>query len=175
MLEIADLAGLLLIFFARVLDVSCGTMRILFLVRGKRAIAACIGFFEVMIYMIVLSKILGGGRVLSFIEIVFYCGGFAAGNYVGSLLESKFMNSHALTEVILDDSPVGDEIVRQLRESGLGATVLKGEGRSGGKLLVEIFCRRNDLNLIQKLVGNNGFVTMSDVRIAYGGWFPKRK
>jgi uncharacterized protein YebE (UPF0316 family) len=108
-------------------------------------------------------------------EIIFYCGGFATGNYVGSFLEGKFMNSHALTKVILDDSPAGEEIVRQLRENGLGATVIKGEGRAGGKLLVEVFCRRNDLDLIYKLVGNNGFVTMSDVRIAYGGWFPKRK
>jgi len=170
-----DILGLLLIFCARVLDVSCGTMRILFLVRGKRGIAACIGFFEVIIYMLVLGWILGGGKTLSFIEIIFYSAGFAAGNYVGSFLETKFMNSHALTEVILDDSQEGNEIVKQLRESGFGATVIKGEGMSGGKLLVEIFCRRNDLAIIYKLVGNNGFVTMSDVRIAYGGWFPKNK
>ena len=170
-----DLIGLLLIFFARVLDVSCGTMRILFLVRGKRAIAAFIGFFEVIIYMAVLGKILGGGKVLTFTELVFYCGGFATGNYVGSFLEEKFMNTQALAEVILNDSPEGEAIVKELRENGLGATVLKAEGRSGGKLLVEIFCRRNDLLLINKIVGNNGFVTMSDVRKAYGGWFPKRK
>jgi len=170
-----DLLGLLLIFSARVLDVSCGTIRILFLVRGQRAIAACIGFFEVMIYMFVLSQILGGGRVLSSIELVFYCGGFAAGNYVGSFLESKFMNTHALAEVILEDSPAGEEIIRKLRENGLGATVIRGKGRSGDKLLVEVFCRRNDLDLIQKITGDNGFVTMSDVRAAYGGWFANRK
>jgi uncharacterized protein YebE (UPF0316 family) len=128
-----------------------------------------------MIYMLVLSQILGGGRVLSFVELVFYCAGFASGNYVGSYLETKFMNTHALTEVILDDSPAGEEIVKALRENGLGATVIRGEGRSGGKLLVEVFCRRNDLDLIKKLVGNNGFVTLSDVRVAYGGWFSKKK
>lgn len=150
-------------------------MRILSIVRGKRAIAACIGFFEVMIYMLILGRILGGGKTLTFLELVFYCGGFAAGNYVGSFLESKFMNSYALAEAILDDSPIGDEIVKSMRESGFGATVIKGEGRSGGKLLVEIFCRRNDLDMIHKIVGNNGFVIMSDVRKTYGGWFPKGK
>ena len=170
-----DLIGLLLIFCARVLDVSCGTMRILFLVRGKRAVAACIGFFEVMIYMLVLGKILGGGKVLTTTELIFYCAGFASGNYVGSFLESKFMNTHALAEVILDDSPEGEEIVKKLREKGLGATVLRGEGRSGDKLLVEVFCRRNDLALIKDLVGDSGFVTLSDVRVAYGGWFSKNK
>jgi uncharacterized protein YebE (UPF0316 family) len=128
-----------------------------------------------MIYMIVLGHILGGGRVLSFAELVFYSGGFAAGNYVGSYLESKFMNTHSLAEVILDDSPVGEEIVKKLRESGFGATVIKGEGRSGGKLIAEVFCRRNDLAMIYEIVGNSGFITMSDIRIAYGGWFSKKK
>jgi uncharacterized protein YebE (UPF0316 family) len=128
-----------------------------------------------MIYMLVLGHILGGGRVLSFLELIFYCGGFASGNYVGSFLESKFMNSHALAEVILEDSPAGEEIVKKFRENGLGATVIRGEGRSGDKLLVEIFCRRNDFNMIQELAGNSGFVTMSDVRSTYGGWFSKRK
>ena len=170
-----DIAGLLLIFCARVLDVSCGTMRILFLVRGKRAVAACIGFFEVMIYMLVLSWILGGGKVLSFIEIVFYCGGFATGNYVGSFLESKLMNTSALVEVILNDSPAGEEIIQKLRENGFGATVVRGEGRSGRKLSVKVFCHKKDLDLVHKLAGDNGFVTISDVRIAYGGWFPKSK
>ena len=127
-----------------------------------------------MIYMFVLSRILGGGKVLTFVELVFYCAGFATGNYVGSFLESKFMNAHTLTEVILDDSPIGEDIVTKIRENGLGATVVKGEGKTGGKLLVEVFCRRSDLNLIHKLVGNNGFITTSDVRIVYGGWFPQR-
>ena len=150
-------------------------MRILFLVRGKRATAACIGFFEVMIYMLVLSRIIGGGRVLSFMEIVFYCGGFAAGTYTGSFLESKFMNANALVEIILDDSPAGEEIVKKLRENGFGATVIRGEGRSGRKLSVKIFCHRKDLDIVHKLAGDNGFITMLDVRTAYGGWFLKTK
>jgi len=169
-----DIIGFLLIFCARVVDVSMGTTRILFLVRGKRGVAACIGFFEVMIYMFILNWILGGGKELSFVELIFYCGGYAAGNYVGPYLESKFVNTNVLTEVILDDSPIGEEIVNKLRDNGLGATVIKGEGRSGGKLLVEVFCRRNDLKMIYDIVGNHGFITMSDVRATYGGWFTKK-
>jgi len=170
-----DIIGFFLIFCARVVDVSMGTTRILFIVRGKRGIAACIGFFEVMLYMCILNWILGGGKELSFVELLFYCGGYAAGNYVGPYLESKFVNTNVLTEVILDDSPAGAEIVKKLRDRGFGATVIRGEGMSGGKLLVEVFCRRNDLSQIYKIVDNNGFITMSDVRAIYGGWFSKNK
>ena len=88
-----EVLGLLMIFGARILDVSCNTIRILFLVKGQRFVAACIGFFEVMIYMLVLGILLGGGKTLSTLELLFYCGGFAAGNYVGSCLEERLMNS----------------------------------------------------------------------------------
>jgi uncharacterized protein YebE (UPF0316 family) len=67
-----DFIGLALIFFARILDVSCSTVRILLLVRGRRLLAASIGFFEVMVYLLVLGRILGGGRTLSFPELVAY-------------------------------------------------------------------------------------------------------
>ena len=100
-----EFLGLLMIFCARVMDVSCNTIRILFLVKGQRFIAACIGFVEVLIYMAVLGFILGGGKSLSVLELLFYCGGFATGNYVGSWLEEKLMNTFILVEVILEDRP----------------------------------------------------------------------
>ena len=96
--------GLLLIFGARILDVSCNTIRILFLVKGQRFVAACIGFVEVMIYMMVLCFILGGGKRLSVWELLFYCGGFATGNYMESCLKKRLINTFILIEAILTRS-----------------------------------------------------------------------
>lgn len=169
-----EVLGLLAIFCARVLDVSCQTTRILFLVKGQRFIAACIGFFEVMIYMLVLGYLLGGGRSLSFVELLFYCGGFAAGNYVGSWLEEKLMNTFILIEVIMEDGERARQAIEAVRNRGLGATVLQGMGRGGPRLLVEIFCRRHDVQAVQALFADEGFVTISDVKRCSGGWFPKR-
>ena len=160
--------GLLLIFGARILDVSCNTIRILFLVKGQRFVAACIGFVEVMIY------ILGGGKRLSVWELLFYCGGFATGNYVGSWLEEKLMNTFTLVEVILEDGPSAQAAIEAVRGRGLGATVIQGMGRNGPRLIVEIFCRRHDVQEVQALFENDGFVTVSDVKRCTGGWFPKR-
>ena len=156
------------------MDVSCNTIRILFLVKGQRFIAACIGFVEVLIYMAVLGFILGGGKSLSVLELLFYCGGFATGNYVGSWLEEKLMNTFILVEVILEDGPAAQEAIEAVRSRGLGATVIQGEGRSGPRLIVEIFCRRHDVQAVQALFANDGFITISDVKRCTGGWFPKQ-
>ena len=166
--------GLLMIFGARILDVSCNTIRILFLVKGQRFVAACIGFVEVMIYMMVLGFILGGGKRLSVWELLFYCGGFATGNYVGSWLEEKLMNTFTLVEVILEDGPSAQAAIEAVRGRGLGATVIRGMGRNGPRLIVEIFCRRHDVQAVQALFAHDGFVTVSDVKRCTGGWFPKR-
>ena len=169
-----DVLGLLLIFFARIVDVSCNTVRILFLVKGQRFIAACIGFFEIMIYMVTLGYVLGGGKTLTFPELIFYCAGFAAGNYVGSWLEERLMNTFILVEVILDDDENANMAINAVRCMGLGATVINGMGRNGPKLVVEIFCRRHDVITVQELFSDQGFVTVSDVKRCSGGWFPKR-
>ncbi len=169
-----DILGLFAIFFARIIDVSCNTVRLLFLVKGQRLIAACIGFFEVMVYMVVLGYILGGGKTLSWTELVFYCGGFSTGNLVGSWLEERLLNTFILIEVIMDDNEKARLSIDAVRCMGLGATVINGMGRNGPKLVVEIFCRRHDVRAIQELFDDQGFVTVSDVKRCCGGWFPKR-
>ena len=75
-----DVLGLVLIFCARILDVSCGTVRILFLVRGKRIMAAAIGFVEVMVYLTGLGRILGDWREMSMIQMIVYGSCFSSGN-----------------------------------------------------------------------------------------------
>jgi uncharacterized protein YebE (UPF0316 family) len=171
---VVDVAGLFLIFFARIVDVSCSIMRILFVVKGQRLLASCIGFFEVMVYMLVLGYVLGGGKSLTFPELIFYCGGFAAGNYFGAWMEERLLNSFTLVEVILDDDPTAHVSIDEVRSRGLGATVIEGMGRDGPKLVVEIFCHRHDVRAIQALFKDHGFVTISDIKRCTGGWFPKR-
>ncbi len=169
-----SILGLFAIFFARILDVSCNTMRILFIVKGRRFIATCIGFFEVMIYMTVLGSILGGGKTLSTAELIFYCGGFSAGNYVGSWLEERFMNSLAMVEAILEDSEAAQSAINSVRRLGLGATVLEGKGLGGVRLVVKVVCNRHCVKQVQDIFSDNGFVTVTDIRRSSGGWLPKR-
>ena len=113
-----DVLGLILIFCARILDVSCGTVRILFIVRGKRAMAAAIGFLEVMVYLTALGRVLGGGREMTLIQMIVYCSGFSAGNYIGSLLEEKLLNAYVMVELIMDRTPETNEMIEQINREG---------------------------------------------------------
>jgi uncharacterized protein YebE (UPF0316 family) len=70
----------LLIFFARITDVSMGTVRIILVAKGYRTVAPIIGFFEVLIWILAISKIFE--NLDNWVCYVAYAGGFATGNYV---------------------------------------------------------------------------------------------
>ena len=77
----------LLIFFARVCDVSLGTIRIIFVSKGIKYLAPIVGFFEILIWLLALGQIMQ--NLNNVFYYIFYAGGFATGNYVGILLEEK--------------------------------------------------------------------------------------
>lgn len=170
-----DPLGLLLIFSARILDVTCGTFRILLLVRGKRIQAAFMGFCEVTIYMTVLGYILGGGGALEIPQLLAYAAGYAAGNFFGAVLEEKLLNSYVMLEIIAERKGSGMDLANVLRDQGFGATVLNGKGKNGIRQIIKVVCRRSDMNRLSEIIGENSCVFMSDVKSCWGGQFPVSK
>ncbi|SMG42470.1 DUF2179 domain-containing protein [Dethiosulfovibrio salsuginis] len=175
MVDIPSLISMLLIFCARVTDVSLGTFRILQLVRGRRMAAALIGFFEVMLYMVVLGHILGGGRVLRPLELIAYCLGYATGNYVGSYLEDRLMKGYTLVEAMAPCDEHSLEVIKKLREGGFGTTVIQGEGKTGPRYVIKIICNRKDIPEINRILDNIAFVSVFDVKSCFGGYFRMKR
>jgi uncharacterized protein YebE (UPF0316 family) len=68
-----DIWTLVLIFFARVLDVSIGTFRIILVSRGFRNIAPFLGFFEVLIWITAIGAIFNS--LHGFLSYVVYAAG----------------------------------------------------------------------------------------------------
>ena len=170
-----DFVGLFLIFCARILDVSLGTIRILFLVRGRRVIAAALGFAEVMIYLTALSYVLGGGREMSLIQMVVYCAGFSSGNFLGSFIEERLLNAFVVLEIIMDKTPETKAIIENIRSDGYGATVVYGKGRDGTRTIIKVICRRSDIPVVTALTENRGFICITDVKGCYGGYFTMQR
>src|SRR3989338_8300095 len=77
----------LLIFLARVCDVSVGTVRLILLYRGRRVLAPLLGFFEVLIWLLAVRQIMF--NLTNPVVFISFAAGFAAGNYVGIILEEK--------------------------------------------------------------------------------------
>ena len=87
-----------LIFIARITDVSLGTLRIIFVSKGYKIIAPLIGFIEILIWIVAISKIIQ--NIDNWICYIAYAGGFAVGNYVGMRLEEKLAIGFELVRVI---------------------------------------------------------------------------
>ncbi|MDR3210468.1 MAG: DUF5698 domain-containing protein [Planctomycetota bacterium] len=164
--------SLLLIFCARLVDVTLGVFRILMVVHGRRLLAAVLGFFEVMVFLFTMSLILGGGKTLTLPELFAYCGGYAGGNILGSFLEHKLMNSYAMVEIIAEKNAGSSAMVNELRDAGLGVTVIAGEGRTGERLDIKVICSRKQIARVETISRPHGaFMFVSDVKGVSGGYF----
>lgn len=169
-----DPFGALLIFGARLLDVSLGTFRILLLVRGRKLQASITAFFESAVYIVALGFVLQQG-INGPLQLLAYAGGFAVGSYLGASLEERILSSFVLVEVI---APVTDEIyeiIGTLRDEGYGTTVVSGTGKTGERIILKIICQRNDTEHVAKIIGNRGFLFTSNVMGVWGGYFRQKR
>ncbi|HNR04020.1 MAG TPA: DUF2179 domain-containing protein [Bacillota bacterium] len=164
----------LLIFFARIIDVSIGTMRTILLVKGQRRIASVLGFFEVMIYLIVLGKVVG--NIDKPMLILAYCSGYAAGNIIGSKIEERLSIGRLVVQVIVKEAL--EELVESLREAGFGVTIIEGEGKEGKSYMLNIILDRKQVKTLYEIVDGcdcGAFITTMDVRSSLGGYFQPKK
>lgn len=162
----------IMIFVGRICDVTLGTLRIIFVSKGKRGIAPVIGFFEVFIWIVIISQILA--RANDLIAYLSYAGGYATGTYVGMFIESKLAFGVLLYRVYTKED--GNILVKKLNESGFGATLVHGEGSVGKVDVVETVVARQLMKKIEGVINgfdSNAFYVTEDVRTAQNGIFPK--
>ncbi|AYO29845.1 MAG: hypothetical protein PWR06_696 [Thermoanaerobacteraceae bacterium] len=162
------LAGYLFIFCARVVDVSLATIRTLMIVRGNRLQAAMIGFFEVIVYITALNRVVGGLNNPA--NLMAYALGFATGNYVGSFIEEKLAIG-LITVQIITRNPA---VVENIRQKGFGVTVLEGMGKEGSRQVLMVSLSRKALPFLLDLVEQEdqaAFVTVMDTKVTRGGYF----
>ncbi|MEI6050280.1 MAG: DUF2179 domain-containing protein [Bacteroidota bacterium] len=164
----------LLIFLARICDVSIGTMRIIFVSKGKRNIAPILGFFEVLIWITAISKIMQ--NLDNYINYIAYAAGFATGNYVGMILEEKLAMGIQMIRVFAHER--GTELVQSLNLNGYGATVVEAHGAREKVHLIYTIVQRNELANVLDVINRfnpKAFYTIEDIKAVNEGIFaPKR-
>ncbi|HEY5729642.1 MAG TPA: DUF2179 domain-containing protein [Anaerolineales bacterium] len=164
----------LIVFLARFVDVTLGTMRIIFLSRGRKILAPALGFMEVFIWITVVSQIVGGANnnVLAYLA---YAAGFAVGNYVGMVIEEKLAIGTLVVRAILPKN--GKALVRRLREGGYGVTYVDGHGASGEVILIYTIVMRRELEQVVGIIQDTApkaFFTVEELRSVQQGIFPVR-
>jgi uncharacterized protein YebE (UPF0316 family) len=153
----------LLVFFARVIDVSIGTLRIIFVARSLKVWAALLGFFESLIWVVAISQVMQNlTNVLTYIAFAL---GFAIGNYVGVFLEERIALGNLIVRIITRRDATA--LTEHLWKAGYGVTNLRARGETGPVQLIFTVCRRRDVQDVLQMVKRfnpRAFYTIEDVR-----------
>ncbi|MDO6440015.1 DUF2179 domain-containing protein [Cyclobacterium sp. 1_MG-2023] len=153
----------LLIFFARVVDVSINTLRIMFVLNGKKTIAPILGFFEAFIWLLAIGQIFQ--NISNPMSYIAYAGGFATGTYVGMVIEERLALGRVLVRIITPE-PL-PQLVEYMKEKSYRFTSVGAEGRYGKVILMFTVIKREMLpGLINKLKESDekAFYTIESVK-----------
>ncbi len=161
----------IIIFFGRICDVTLGTLRIIFVSKGERRKAPLVGFFEVFIWIVIISQILS--RANNLISYLAYAGGYATGNYVGIWVENKIAFGFQIYRIFATRNR-GAELIKLLNQNGLGSTLIRGEGAVSEVDIIETVVSRKVSAKIQEILTQfdpEVFYYIEDIRSKRKGIF----
>jgi uncharacterized protein YebE (UPF0316 family) len=160
-----------LIFLARIVDVTIATLRMMFVSRGARRQAAIAGFFESLLWIIIVSQIMQNlHNVMCFVA---YAAGYSGGTLVGMKIEERLAIGKVMVRVIT--AKPADALVACLREQRFGVTSVAAEGAQGPVRVIFMALKRSDVPHVVRLVQThnpNAFYTIEDIRRVSEGTFP---
>ena len=152
-----------LIFFARVCDVSLGTIRIIFISKGIKFLAPFVGFFEILIWLLAIGQIMQ--NLTNIYYYIFYAAGFATGNFVGILLDEKLSIGTVSIRVVTRKD--AKDLIEALKNNKINLTVIDAEGPNGKvKVIFTVVYRQNIQNIIKivKKYNPKSFYSIEDIR-----------
>lgn len=153
-----------LIFIARIIDVSIGTIRVIFVSKGYKFVAPILGFFEILIWLSAMRQILM--NLTNIYCYIAYAGGFAAGTFIGIHLEEKISIGKVVIRIITRKDIT--QLVDALKLVKYNLTIIDGNGTYGGqvKIIFSVIKRHDIKNMVRiiKKFNPNAFYSIEDVR-----------
>lgn len=152
-----------LIFVARVGDVSINTLRIMFMMNGKKNVAPILGFFEALIWLLAIGQIFQ--NIDNPVSYIAYAGGFGMGTYVGMRFDEKLALGRVLVRVITP-KPL-PELIEYMKERDYRFTSVGAEGRYGKVNLLFTVMKRDSLQTFVdkvKSIDEKAFYTIESVK-----------
>jgi len=161
----------ILIFLARICDVTLGTIRVIFISKGIRYLAPIIGFFEVIIWLLAIGQVMN--NLTNIASYLAYGAGFAAGTYIGMVIEEKISIGLVIVRIITPDDPA--PLLSCLRSRDYGVTSVDGTGKVGPVKVIFTIVRRQDLSLVIGIIKQfnpKAFYSVEEVKSAAAGVIP---
>lgn len=164
----------ILIFCARILDVSLDTVRIIFINKNLRYYVAFTAFFAVLIWLMVIRQIFQ--QLDNPACYLAYAAGYATGNVVGIMIENKISIGKVIVRIITRME--SDELVALLRSAGYGVTVIDAEGATGPVKVIFTIVERSAINRVVEMIREHNplaFYSVEDVRLVSEAVTPFRR
>ena len=144
------LIAALSIFLLRLLDQTLGTLRILYVNKGKPLFGAILGFIESAIWIVAISQVI---QDLNDPFLIFgYALGFAAGTIMGSYIENTIAIGDIVVRIFVPKDSDSEKVAEELRINGLGVTIINGEGMQGEVTIAWCVTPRKRLKEVMKIV-----------------------
>lgn len=165
------LFGFLIVFGLRVVDVSLGTIRTVYILQGRKYLAASIAFVEVSIFIYAISGVIKSISAENWLLMFAYSGGFAVGTLIGVWLEEVF--AMGFNQIRIITKTHGEQIAAAIREKNFGATIVGGRGKDGLVDMIFSIVPRRHYHLILDIASGldpHSFVSVSDSRYLFRGY-----
>lgn len=160
-----------LIFTLRVINYAISTVRLVFIARNQRLLAAALAFVEAFVFAVVMARVVSD--LSNMVNLFAYCIGASVGSYVGMAIEERFVKSYSTVTVITHE--LGHQIACRLRDSGYGVTVTHGEGRDGAVDILRSSATSRDVPgmiRIVRAINPDAFIEIEQARALLRGWLP---
>lgn len=161
----------LFIFFARVTDVTVGTLRIVFLTQGRKKLAPLVGIIEVTVWLLAVSSVVQ--NVTEPLNFIAYVAGYSTGSYLGMIVEERLALGKIILRLITrKDSSV---LIDYLNRHNFGFTSVDAEGKDGKVQIIFMVINRRDLDELITIINQynpNSFFSVEDVRKVQEGNYP---
>ncbi|MBI3172719.1 MAG: DUF2179 domain-containing protein [Chloroflexi bacterium] len=158
------------IFGLRVVDMSLDTLRLLFVVRGRKGISWLLGFFQSVVYIIAITNVLS--HLDNPLNVLGYAAGFATGNVVGMWIEERLAIGHIQLQIVSPSR--GAALAQHLRETGFAVTEIPARGKDGMVHILSVSVQRKDVAKVEEVIhatDGEAFVTSADVRPLHRGFW----
>lgn len=165
----------LIIFVAKIFEVTLGTLRIVMINKGERLYGALFGLVETAIWLKVVSAVLIGIQSDPW-KMVFYALGFAGGVYLGSIIEEKLALG-LITLQVVTDAEDGHVLAERLRKKNLGVTLLEAEGKDKSKNILLIYIQRKMKDEVIQYIEEQNIpvvISVSELKLMHGGYGCRR-
>ena len=159
------------IFAARIVDVSLGTLRTVFVVKGKTIEPFLVAFVEVIIWFLIAREALNTDGNMILIAIS-YAGGYATGTLIGAKLSKLLVKGVVGVQVVVKEK--SDDLINDLRNRGYAVSIieLKNDYEGKNKDMLYIGVNNNKLKELTNIIkefDNNAFIVVNETKLVQNG------